>query len=107
MYLGGRLQYRRGQGEGCQLPDNPQHITSLPPGIRTFVYARCNEPRALHNFAEYRNNLRTITLHFERFLCGSSELRCPASGCLREVYTRTASGGYKLTRRYYAKELGR
>ena len=31
---------------------NPQHINSLPPDVRAFVYAMCNEPRALHTFAE-------------------------------------------------------
>jgi len=34
---------------------NPQHISSLPPEIRASVYAVCNEPRALHTFAEYRD----------------------------------------------------
>jgi hypothetical protein len=85
-------------------PYNPQHITSLPPEIRASVHAICSEPRAEHSFAEYRDNLRTVTLHFERLLCGSSEFRCPASGCLHEVFTLTGSGRYKLTRRYYAKE---
>lgn len=85
-------------------PYNPQHITSLPPEIRASVYAICGEPRALHTFAEYRDNLRTVTLHFERLLCGISEVRCSASGCLHEVFTLTRSGRYQLTRRYYAKE---
>jgi hypothetical protein len=38
---------------------NPQHISSLPPEIRAYVYASCNEPRALHNFAEYRSRYYT------------------------------------------------
>ena len=83
---------------------NPQHINSLPPEIRASVYASCNEPRALHTFAEYRDNLRIVTLHFERLLCGVSDFRCSASGCLHEVFTLTPSGRYRLTRRYYAKE---
>jgi hypothetical protein len=83
-------------------PYNPQHISSLPPEIRAFVYASCDEPRALHSFAEYRDNLRVVTLHFERLLCGTSEFRCSASGCLREVFAQTPSGRYKLTRRYYS-----
>jgi hypothetical protein len=83
---------------------NPQHVSSLPPEIRAAVYAHCNEPRALHSFAEYRNNLRIVTLHFERSLCGISEVRCSASGCLHEVFTLTRSGRYQLMRRYYAKE---
>ena len=82
---------------------NPLHIISLPAEIRASVYARCNEPRAEHSFAEYRDNLRTVTLHFERLLCGTSEFRCPASGCLHEVFTLTG-GRYKLTRRYYTRE---
>ena len=85
-------------------PYNPQHISSLPPEIRAVVYASCNEPRALHTFAEYRDNLRIVTLHFERLLCGTSEFRCSASGCLHEVFTLTGSGRYQLTHRYYAKE---
>jgi hypothetical protein len=84
-------------------PYNPQHITSLPPGIRASVYAICSEPRAEHSFAEYHDNLRIIVLHFERFLCGTSEIRC-SSGCLHEVFTLTGSGRYKVTRRYYGKE---
>jgi hypothetical protein len=83
---------------------NPQHIISLPPEIRASVYARCNEPRALHTFAEYRDNLRIVTLHFERLLCGPSEVRCSASGCLHEVFTLTGNGRYKLTRRYYSND---
>ncbi len=83
---------------------NPQHVGSLPPEVRASVYAHCNEPRGLHTFAEYSDNLRTVTLHFERSLCGTSEVRCSASGCLHEVFTLTRGGRYKLTRRYYAKE---
>lgn len=83
---------------------NPQHIASLPPEIRAYVYARCAEPRALHTFTEYRGNLQVITLHFERFLCGTSEIRCSASGCLHEEFTLTRGGRYKLTRRYFAKQ---
>jgi hypothetical protein len=81
---------------------NPQHIISLPPEVRASLYAGCNEPRALHAFAEYRDNLRIVTLHFERLLCGPSEVRCSASGCLHEVFTLTGSGRYKLMRRYYS-----
>ena len=81
---------------------NPQHIISLPPEIRASVYAKCNEPHALHTFAEYRDNLRIVTLHFDRLLCGPSEFPCSASGCLHEVFTLTSSGQYKLTRRYYS-----
>jgi hypothetical protein len=85
---------------------NPQHISSLPPEIRASVYASCNDPRALHTFAEYRENLRIVTLHFENLLCGVSQVRCSASGCLHEVFTLTRNGRYQLTRRYYAKEPG-
>jgi len=83
---------------------NPEHISSLPPKIGRSVYAICGEPRALHNFAKYGDNLRIVTLHFEHLLCGSSLVRCSASGCLHEVFTLTGSGRYQLTRRYYAKE---
>jgi hypothetical protein len=81
---------------------NPQHIISLPLEIRASVYAKCNEPRALHTFAEYRDNLLIVALHFERLLCGTSEFRCSAAGCLHEVFTQTRTGRYKLTRRYYS-----
>jgi hypothetical protein len=83
---------------------NPQHITSLSPEIRHSLYASCGEPRALHNFAEYGDGLRTITLHFEHFLCGASAFRCSASGCLHEVFALTGSGRYRLTRRYYSND---
>ena len=83
-------------------PYNPQHISSLPPEVRASVYASCDEPRALHTSAEYRDNLRIVVLHFERLLCGTSEFRCSASGCLHEVFTQTRNGRYKLTRRYYS-----
>jgi hypothetical protein len=83
---------------------NPQHISSLPPEIRASLYASCKDPRALHEFAEYRDNLRIITLHFEHFSCTASEVSCSASGCLHEIFTLTPSGRYKLTRRYHAKE---
>ena len=101
-------QSRKGKAKAANyLKDdvyNPQHVTSLPAEIRASVYAGCKEPRALHTFAEYRNNLRIVTLHFEGFLCGVTEVRCSASGCLHEVFTLTSRGRYKLTRRYYAKE---
>jgi hypothetical protein len=82
---------------------NPEHISSLPREIRRSVYAVCGDPRALHNFAKYGDNLRIVTLHFEHLLCGSSPARCSASGCLHEVFTLTGSGRYQLTGRYYAK----
>jgi hypothetical protein len=83
---------------------NPQHISSLPPEIRALLYANCKDPRALHEFAEYRDNLRVITLHYEHFSCTASEIRCSESGCLHEVFTLTPSGRYRLTRRYHARE---
>ena len=83
---------------------NPQHITSLPPEIRSHVYAICEQPRALHNFSEYRDNSRIVILHFEHFICGASQVRCSVSGCLHEVFTLSRGGRYKLTGRYYSKE---
>ena len=82
---------------------NPEHISSLPPEIRRSVYATCGDPRALHNFARYGDNLHIVTLHFEHLLCGSSPVRCSASGCLHEVFTLTGNGRYQLIRRYYVK----
>ena len=96
----------KGGGYQTDPPYNSQHISSLPPEVRASVYASCNDPRALHTFAEYRDNLRVLTLHFERLLCGTSEFRCPAFGCLHEVFALTPSGRYRLMRRYYAKEPG-
>ena len=77
---------------------NPQHISSLPPEIRTAVLANCSVPRALHSFAEYRDNLHTVTLHFEHFLCGTAEAYCSASGCLHRKYTLMPGGHYRLSR---------
>jgi hypothetical protein len=96
----------RAKGGSYRMEDryNPQHITSLPPDIRAAIYASCKEPRALHSFAEYRDNLRIVTLHFEHFLCGVSEVRCSASGCLHEVFTLTGNGRYKLLQRYFARD---
>ena len=85
---------------------NLQHIASLPPDIRAFIFARCGEPRALHSFAEYRDNLRIVILHFEHFLCGTLDFQCFARGCLHEIYVMTRSGRYKLVHRYYAKDTG-
>jgi hypothetical protein len=64
----------------------------------------CDQPRALHNFSEYRDNSRIVILHFEYFICGASRVRCSVSGCLHEVFTLSRGGRYKLTGRYYSKE---
>ena len=36
---------------------NPQHIDSLPTEIRNSILRRCSEPKALHPFASYSDNL--------------------------------------------------
>src|SRR5271166_6784347 len=44
---------------------NPQHIQSLPPEVRNAIMHKCATPRALHDFANYSENLQRIVLHFE------------------------------------------
>jgi len=92
---------KRGSYQKDEPYKSPAHFFA-PARSPCFVYASCDEPRAPHSFAEYRDNLRVVTLHFERLLCCTSEFQCSASGCLREVFAQTPSGRYKLTRRYYS-----
>src|SRR6516165_11676102 len=65
---------------------NPQHIDSLPPEIRTSILRKCSEPKALHPFASYFDNLKRVVLHFEHFLCDGDGTYCRPSGCLHQVW---------------------
>lgn len=80
---------------------NPQHISSLPPEIRSAIMRRCKTPRALHDFATYSENSSRIVLHFEDFYCNQNDSFCKPSGCLHELYVRS-NGRYRLLRSYYA-----
>jgi hypothetical protein len=80
---------------------NPQHISSLPPEVRNFVLHRCSEPKALHSFAIYFNNLNGVVLHYEHFVCDGDDTYCTASGCLHQVWG-SVRGHYRLFRSYYA-----
>jgi len=80
---------------------NPQHISSLPPEIRSAIYQRCSTPEALHPFAAYFDNLKRIVLHFEHFYCDQRDAFCNNSGCLHQVWV-SAGGRYRLLRSYYA-----
>ena len=80
---------------------NPQHISSLPPEVRNFVLHRCSEPKALHSFAIYFNNLNGVVLHYEHFVCEGDDTYCTVSGCLHQVWV-SVRGHYRLFRSYYA-----
>ena len=80
---------------------NPQHISSLPAEIRRSILQRCSDPKALHPFASYSNDMKRIELHFEHFVCDSDGSYCGSSGCLHEVWS-FGRGHYHLSRSYYA-----
>ena len=79
---------------------NPQHIDSLPPKIRNFIFHRCAEPKALHPFASYYDDSKRIVLHFEHFVCDGDGTDCNSSGCLHQVWV-ALRGHYRLVRSYY------
>lgn len=80
---------------------NPQHISSLPPEVRSFILHRCSEPKALHSFAVYFDNLKGVVMHFEHFLCDGDDPYCTVSGCLHQVWV-SVRGHFRLLRSYYA-----
>jgi hypothetical protein len=82
---------------------NPQHISSLPPEVRNFIVHRCSEPKALHSFAQYFDDLKGVVLHFEHFLCdGDGDTYCTVSSeCLHQVWV-SIGGHFRLVRSYYA-----
>ena len=83
---------------------NPQHIGNLPREIRDAVVSKCREPRALHDFAVYKDGTSQILLHYEHLLCGLSHVYCTAISCLHQVYTRSTSGRYRLLRSFYVAQ---
>ena len=93
-----------GKGSNYHTEDryNPQHMSSLPPEIRNSILHRCNEPKALHPFASYSDDSKTIVLHFEHFVCDGDGTYCSPSGCLHQVWAVTR-GHYLLVRSYYAR----
>jgi len=80
---------------------NPQHIDRLPPEIRDSILRKCNDPKALHQFAGYFDDSKRIVLHFEHFVCGGDGTYCSPSGCLHQVWA-LVRGHYQLVRSYYA-----
>jgi hypothetical protein len=81
---------------------NPQHIDSLPPEIHNSILRACEEPKALHSFAAYSDELKRIVLHFEHFVCDGDGTYCSPSGCLHQVWA-LMRGHYRLMRSYYAR----
>jgi hypothetical protein len=82
---------------------NPQHIDSLPPEVRSAIYRMCSEPKALHPFASYSDDMHRIVLHFEHFYCQQRDGFCSQSGvCLHEVY-QSSGHHFQLIRRYFAE----
>lgn len=82
---------------------DPQHIESLPPEVRDAISHKCGEPRALHPFAHYTDNLQTIVLHYEHFYCSTGAAFCGPSGCLHQIYG-SSRGHFRLLKSYYAPE---
>jgi hypothetical protein len=80
---------------------NLQHIDSLPPEVRNSILHGCAEPKALHPFAIYFDDLKRIVLHFEHFVCDGDGTYCRRWGCLHQVWASTG-GHYRLVRSYYA-----
>jgi hypothetical protein len=80
---------------------NPQHIESLPPEVRNSILHRCAEPKAVHPFATYFDDLKRIVLHFEHFVCDGDGTYCTSSGCLHQIWA-SVGGHYRLVRSYYA-----
>jgi hypothetical protein len=80
---------------------NPQHIDSLPSEVRNSILHGCAEPKALHPFAGYFDDLKRIVLHFEHFVCDGDGTYCTSSGCLHQVWV-SAGGHYRLVLSYYA-----
>ena len=80
---------------------NPQHISSLPPEVRDFIVHRCSEPKALHSFAQYFDDLKGVVLHFEHLLCNGHSTYCNVSSrCLHQVWV-SIRGHFRLVRSYY------
>ena len=83
---------------------NPQHIDNLPQEIRDAVVGKCREPRALHDFAVYKDGTSQILLHYEHLLCGLYHIYCTTTLCLHQVYVRSANGRYRLLRSFYVAQ---
>ncbi len=83
---------------------NPEHITLLPPEISQAVVNKCKEPRATHEFFNYRDGTSVIVLHYEHLLCGLSHVYCTPSACLHQVYGRSAQGKYRLIGSFYVAQ---
>lgn len=83
---------------------NPQHIDSLPAEIHDAFVGKCHEPRALHDFAVFKDGTSKIILHYEYLLCGQSHSYCTATSCLHQVYMRSANGRYRLLRSFYVAQ---
>jgi hypothetical protein len=81
---------------------DPQHIERLPPEVRNSILHRCTDPKALHSFASYFDDLKRIVLHFEHFACDGASTYCTPSGCLHQVWA-SMGGHYRLLRSYYAR----
>ena len=80
---------------------NPQHIDRLPPEIRDSILRKCDDPKALHQFAGYFDDSKRIVLHFEHFVCDGDGTYCGPAGCLHQVWA-LVRGHYHLMRSFYA-----
>jgi hypothetical protein len=82
---------------------DPAHLNRLPPEVRATVFRECSTARAMHPFAEYKDNLQTLVLHYEHFYCSTGDTYCGRSGCLHRVYG-LSNGHYRLIKSFYAPE---
>ena len=81
-------------------PWNPDHISQLPPEVRSAINHLCGpSSRAAHYFATYSDKSRLLNLHFEHSQC-PSQIVCTQAGCLHQVYILT-NKRYRLLRSYY------
>ena len=82
---------------------DPEHLNRLPPEVSATVFRQCGTARAIHPFAQYRDNLQTLVLHYEHFYCSTGGTYCGPSGCLHQIYG-VSNGHYRLMKSYYAPE---
>lgn len=81
-------------------PWNPEHVSQLPPEVRSAIGHLCGSSlQAAHYFATYSENSRLLNLHFEHSQCPSQRV-CTQAGCLHQVYILT-NKRYRLLRSFY------
>jgi hypothetical protein len=73
---------------------DPAHLNRLPPEVRATVFHQCSTARAMHPFAEYKGNLRTLILHYSISTALRAERIAAVPGaCMRFTALRTVATG--------------